>query len=103
MLRRPSSPTPFYGVLVEHECPRCHREVELPLGELCGQCRADIARRASRIARIVAGASTVLVAIYVILRIPGYPTARAVGAAAVLMWYVLSYLIVRRTLETFLS
>jgi hypothetical protein len=103
MLRRPNSQTPFFGVLAERECPRCHRPVELPLGELCGHCRADIARRASRIARLVAGASTAVVAVYVILRIPGYPTARAVGAAAVLMWYVLSYLIVRRTLETFLS
>lgn len=103
MLRRPNSQTPFFGVLVERECPRCHRPVELPLGALCGTCRGEIARRAARIARRVAGATTVVMGVYVIWRMPADPVARVVGAAAIAMWYVLSYLVVRRTLETFLS
>jgi len=37
---------PLSGALIEHECPRCKREVELPLGDICGPCWGDIERRA---------------------------------------------------------
>ncbi len=103
MLRRPSSPTPFLGVLVEHECPRCQRQVELPLGEICGDCHKEIERRASRIGRLVALASTVVVAIYVLVRMPAEPTPRMVGAMSIAIWYLLSYLVVKRVLREYLK
>lgn len=81
---------PSFGDLIEHECPRCHREVTLPFGELCPACRNELDRRARGIARWVALGTTVAVAIYVILRVPAQPTPRLVGAMAVLIWYVLS-------------
>ena len=98
MLRPPNSQKPFFGVLVEEECPRCHRQVELPLGELCRECRHDVARRAARVARVVAGVTTLGVALYVVLRMPPDPTSRMVGAMSVIAWYVLVNVVVRRVL-----
>ncbi len=102
MLRRPNSQTPFYGVLTDHECPRCRQPVELPLGEICAQCRGEIAQRATRIARLVALVSTVAVAVYVILRMRRDPSARIVGAVSIAVWYVLTNLVVRRALTQLL-
>lgn len=96
-----SSRTPWSGVLVEHECPRCHRPVELALGELCAACRRAIDRRAIRSARVVAMVSTAVLGLYVMLRVPPDPVARAVSGAAVAAWYVLTYLIVRRVMREF--
>jgi hypothetical protein len=56
--------------------------VELPLGELCGACRQEIERRASRIGRLAALVSTIVVGIYVLVRMPAEPTPRMVGAAS---------------------
>ncbi len=103
MLRRSSSQTPFLGVLVEHECPRCQREVELPLGELCPACRQEIERRAHRIGRLVALVSTIGVGIYVLLKMPAEPTSRMVGAASIAIWYLLTYLVVKRILREYLK
>ena len=103
MLRPQSSQTPFLGVLVEHECPRCQRPVELPLGQLCGVCRQEIERRASRIGRLVALASTVVVGIYVLVRMPAQPTARMVGAVSIAVWYLLTYLVVKRVMREYLK
>ena len=86
----------MFGGLVEHECPRCHRPVELPLGDICGVCQGDIARRANRVARLVAMVSTAGVGVYVLVRVPPDPTARAVSGASVAAWYVLTYMIVKR-------
>ncbi len=95
-----SSPTPFANGLVEHECPRCHREVELPLGALCGICRGEIDRRANRVSLVVSGVSTALVAVYVVLRMPeGNQMARNVGLAGILVWFVLSHTMVRRLMR----
>ncbi len=103
MLRPPNSRKPFFGVLVEKECPRCRRQVELPLGELCRQCRQDIARRAGRIARIVAAVTTAGVALYVVFGMPRDPTSRMVGAMSVIAWYILVNLVVRRVLTQHLQ
>ena len=99
MLRRWNSQTPLYGVLVEHRCPRCSREVELPLGALCANCIKGIERRARNIARIVAGVTTLMLAVYVLVRVPADPTARLVGGLGVAAWYILSGVVVRRTLR----
>jgi len=96
MLRPWDSPTPFAGGLVEHECPRCHRAVELPFGKLCRACRDEIDRKAARLATLVAVASTAALAVYVTLRMPDDPIARRVGIMAVVVWFILSNVVVRR-------
>ena len=96
MLRRWSSPTPFVGGLTEHECPRCHRPVQLPMGALCRDCRAEIEARAARLARWVSGGSTALLVLYVLARLPSDSRGRLVVAVGVAVWYLLSNLVVRR-------
>ena len=96
MLRQSNLGTPSFGGLVEHECPRCHRPVELPLGEICGTCQHDITRRANRVARVVAMVSTAAIGVYVMMRVPPDPTARAVSGISVAASYLLTYLIAKR-------
>lgn len=96
MLRRWSSPTPFVGGLIEHECPRCHRPVQLPMGALCRDCRAEIEARAARLARWVSSGSTALLLLYVLSRLPADSRGRLVVAVGVAAWYLLSTLVVRR-------
>ncbi len=103
MLQRPSSRTPFYGVLVERACPRCDRPVKLPIGQICSTCRVEIDRRAGRMARRVAAVTTVGMALYVYVRVPDDRTARLVGIMAVVIWYVLSNLVVKRALRELLK
>jgi hypothetical protein len=103
MLRRFSSPTLFAGGLVEHQCPRCGREVRLPLGALCGECRAEIERKARRLGRWASGISTILLGLYVLARMPPDPYARVVSAVGVVIWYLLSNLVVRRAARELLS
>jgi len=91
------------GIVVEHECPRCHRPVELPLGEICGECRQNIERRAGRIARLVALGSTAIFGVYVVLRVPDDPTARMVSGVSVAIWYILTNLIAKRVLRQHLN
>lgn len=102
MLQRPSSPTPFFGVLTERQCPRCGRPVELPIGQRCSECRREIERKAGRIARMIASSTSVVVAVYVVIRTVGYPNARLVGVVGVIVWYTLVHLIAKRTLREYL-
>jgi len=60
-------------------------------------------RRATRIARLVAIGTTVPLAVYVALALPVERTARLVGAASVLLWYVLTFLIAKRVTLEFLK
>jgi hypothetical protein len=53
-------------------------------------------RRASKIARLAAIGTTLPLAGYVALSLPVERTARLVGAASVLLWYVLTFVISRR-------
>jgi hypothetical protein len=99
MLRPGSSPTPLNAGLIEHECPRCHRGVELPLGELCRSCRTAIEKRARRAGRLIALLSSTAVGLYVFIPVPTDDRARLVGIAGVAMWYVLSNLAVRRAMR----
>lgn len=71
------------------------------MGELCGKCTRDVTRKASRLGRLVAVVTTLLLAGYVILSLrsvaPAWQaTARIVGAVAVVAWYFLTYRIVQR-------
>jgi predicted amidophosphoribosyltransferase len=99
LLRPLSSQTQMSGILVEHECPRCGREVELTLGEICSHCKREIEARARRIGRIVALTTTVALAVYIYLRMPEDPTARLVGGVSILAWYILTGLVTRRILR----
>ena len=94
-----NSQTPLNVGLIEHECPRCHREVELPLGQLCQSCRIAIERRARRTGRVVALLSSAAVGLYFFVPVPPDDRARLVGIMGVAMWYVLSNLAVRRVMR----
>ena len=84
---------PSPGGLPEVPCAKCERRVRgLPWGELCPDCRAERARRASRLAHRISLAATALMAAYVAFRVSGAPAARLYGAIAV----VAVYIIVRR-------
>ncbi len=72
------------------------------LGELCPRCVQDVARKASRIGRLVAIVTTLLLAGYLVVTLrsvsPAWQaTARTVGAVAAVAWYLLTYRIVQRT------
>lgn len=102
MLRPRNLHRPSFGGLVEHECPRCGREVELPFGALCAACVREIERRARRLGRRVALGTTLVLGLYIVWRMPPDPTARLVGATAVVIWYVVTRLIVVRVAREFL-
>lgn len=90
--------SPLLGRPVGHECPRCHKEVELPLGELCADCKANIAARARKISRIVALGTTLPFALYVYVRLPEDQTLRLVGVSTVVAWYIIVGLVTKRVL-----
>lgn len=96
MLRRTSSLSPSFGALREQECPRCHRAVDLPLGELCDACRREIRARAGRVARWVSLTTTLAFGVYVMAVLPPFQTARLVGAAATVIWFIVSRRIAER-------
>ncbi len=90
--------SPLLGKVMGHECPRCHKEVELPLGELCADCRAHITARARKISRIVALGTTLPFALYVYVRLPQDQTLRLVGVSTVVVWYIIVGLVTKRVL-----
>jgi hypothetical protein len=103
--RPPSSPAPWSGgssPVPSHACARCGELTPgIGIGDLCPRCTKDVAKKASRIGRVAAVVTTLLVAGYVILRLravtPAWQaTARTVGAVAVVVWYLLTYRIVKR-------
>src|SRR5438477_3034056 len=102
MLLRPSSPAPWLsGLGPSHPCAKCGTDTPgIAIGGLCANCTPLLERRASKIARLVAIGTTAPLAVYVALSLPVERTARLVGAASVLLWYVLTFLIAKRvTLE----
>ena len=81
------------GGLPEVPCAKCgERVVGVAWGDLCPGCRAERARRASRLATRISLAATLLMGLYVALTMPSDPMARVYGAVAVLA----TYIIVRR-------
>jgi hypothetical protein len=84
---------PSLSGLPEVPCVRCGRRIRgLSLGELCPECLAERKARARKVANRISLAATVLMAIYVIVRVPAESMARLYGAIAVLA----TYIIVRR-------
>lgn len=98
MLRPPSLPGPWPGgVGPSHPCARCGEFVRgIAIGARCPSCERVVRARASRIARWVAIGTTLPLAGYVAWSLPVDRTARLVGAGAVLLWYVLTFMIARR-------
>jgi len=102
VLLRPSSPAPWSsGLGPSHPCAKCGEFVAgIAIGGLCARCARLLQRRATRIARLVAIGTTLPLAVYLAWSLPVDRTARLVGAAAILLWYVLTFLIAKRvTLE----
>jgi hypothetical protein len=56
----------------------------------------EVRRKASRIGRLVAIGTTLPMAVYVTLSFPAARTARMIGAALVVLWYVLTFTIAKR-------
>ncbi|MGH7606718.1 MAG: hypothetical protein ACREME_05210 [Gemmatimonadales bacterium] len=98
MLRPPSSPAPWLsGLGPSHPCARCGEFVPgIAIGGLCAACSRLVRRRAARIGRLVALGTTLPLAGYVAWSLPVDRTARLVGAASVLLWYALTFLIAKR-------
>jgi len=96
VLLRPSSPAPW-PVGPKHPCAGCGEFVAgIAIGGLCPGCARLAERRAARIGRLVAIGTTVPLAAYVAWSLPAERTARLVGAASALLWYVLTFLIAKR-------
>jgi len=73
----------------EVPCARCGTRVQgLPWGEVCPACRAERVQRASSLARRISLPATLLVGLYVLLRVPPLPLARVYGIIAVLVTYI---------------
>lgn len=102
MLRRTTSLTPSFGGLREKECPRCHREVALPLGELCDACTREIRTRAARAARWVSLGTTLAFGVYVMAVLPPDRLPRLVGAAATVTWFLVTRRIAERVVAEWL-
>jgi len=102
VLLRPNSPALWLsGLGPSHPCAKCGVDTAgIAIGGLCRDCTRLLERRAGKSARLVAIGTTAPLAVYVALALPVERTARLVGAASVLLWYVLTFLIAKRvTLE----
>jgi hypothetical protein len=98
VLLRPNSPAPWSsGLGPSHPCAKCGEYVAgIAVGGLCASCGRLLQRRAARIARLAAIGTTLPLAVYVAWSLPVERTARLVGAASVLLWYLLTFLIAKR-------
>jgi hypothetical protein len=84
---------PSLSGLPEVPCVGCGRRIRgLGWGALCPECLAGRKARARKLANRISLAATVLMAVYVIVRVPAESMARLYGAIAVLA----TYIIVRR-------
>ncbi len=91
----------FPAGLIEHQCPRCHREVEeLAFGAICGVCHQEIERRAAKWGNQVSLVTTILFAAYLYFfrRAPN-PTARIISVMAVAIWFMVTNIVVRRAVR----
>lgn len=88
---------PSPGGLPEVPCARCGARVAgLAWGDRCRDCQQQRLARASRLARRISLPATLLVGLYVVLRIPPLPFARLYGAIAVVVTYIAVRQIARR-------
>ena len=95
--------SPSFGGLRERECPRCHREVDLPLGTLCAACRREIDARARRVARWVSLGTTAVFGAYAMAVLPTEPAARLIGAAGTVVWFIVVRRVAFQMVRTWLE
>jgi hypothetical protein len=94
---RPTISPALWPVGPKHPCAGCGEFVAgIAIGGLCPRCARLADQRAARIGRFVAMGTTLPLAVYVAWNLPPTQTARLVGAASVLLWYVLTFLIGKR-------
>lgn len=87
----------------EVPCARCGERIRgLGWGELCPACRTERVRRANRLARRISLPATLLVGLYVALRLPPLPLARFYGLLAVAVTYLVVRKVVQRVALEFL-
>jgi hypothetical protein len=91
--------SPLPSGLTEKHCPRCGRDVDLPLGALCRICRGEIDARARRFGLLAGVVVTIPVATTVFSDLPEDQTARTVAMVGVLVCFVLVNVIVRRVVR----
>lgn len=85
------------AVSPEAPCIRCGARIAgLALGDRCPACNRELEGRASRLAGRISLLATLLVALYVYLRMPPVELLRLYGAIAILATYVLVRRIVSR-------
>lgn len=101
MLRPLNSPG-LWPDASSNPCARCGQATAgLAPGDICATCTKDISRTASRVGRLVAIVTTLLVVGYFMvarrsLAPAAQTTARTIGAVAAVAWYVLTFRIVQR-------
>lgn len=105
MLLRPNSPAPWSsGLGPSHPCAKCGEGTPgIAIGGLCQNCLRLLHRRATRVARLVSLGTTLPLAVNVGMALPVEQTARLVGAACILLWYVLTFQIAKRVTLEFLK
>jgi len=81
---------PSLGGSPEVPCAKCGKRVaRIGWGDLCPECRLEREARAKKISSRAALAATILMGLYVMLRVPADPTARLTSVLAVLATYVI--------------
>ena len=87
-----------------HPCAKCGEGTPgIAIGGLCQNCLRLLHRRATRVARLVSLGTTLPLAVNVGMALPVEQTARLVGAACILLWYVLTFQIAKRVTLEFLK
>jgi hypothetical protein len=77
--------------------------VDLPLGALCEACRREILTRARRLARWVSLVTTAAFGAYAMAVLPVTQSARMVGAAATLVWFIVVRRVTYQVVKTWLE
>ncbi len=94
---------PSLSGLPEVPCAKCERRIRgLRWGDLCPDCRAEREGRARKLASRISLVATVLMAVYVAVRVPAAPMARLYGGIAVLATYIIVRRIVTRVAMEYL-
>jgi hypothetical protein len=94
---------PSLSGLPEVPCAKCERRIRgLRWGELCPECLAEREGRARKLASRISLAATVLMGLYVAIRVPAAPLARLYGGIAVLATYIIVRRIVTRVAMEYL-
>jgi hypothetical protein len=95
---------PSLGGSPEVPCAKCGKRVpRIAWGDLCPDCRWEREGRAKKISSRAALAATLLMGLYVMLRVPADPTARLTSVLAVLATYVIVRRIAGRLAMEFLK